>query len=358
MGKFEHEDKKLFDKFCKKYKYYPSILPAQKRIIAIGDLHGDFLLLIRILQLSGVINDDYEWIGGKTFVVQVGDQLDNCRPFDKTCDDPTNDESSFSSKTEPEDIMILNFLTELNEKAQKHNGAVISLLGNHEILNVMGDMKYVSYDDIEKFPNGKNNTNSSNKFNLGKEARINSFKPGNELANLLACTRMPAVIIGSFIFVHAGIINDFVKKLGIKKRNDLYKINYIVRKWLLGLIDSNNVTNIINASNISMFWDRILGAIPPNLNNNDSRCVKHLNNVLELLKVDKMIIGHTPQFVLNNEGINKTCGDKLWRIDFGGSFGFNKFDKNFNKNGQIVDLRKAQVLEILNDSEIKILKEI
>jgi len=45
----------------------------------------------------------------------------------------------------------------------------------------------------------------------------------------------------------------------------------------------------------------------------------------------------------------------VWRIDIGGSGAFNKFDKNYVMNGKIMEFRKAQVLEIINDKEINIL---
>ncbi|ARF09877.1 hypothetical protein Indivirus_4_49, partial [Indivirus ILV1] len=62
------------------------ILPKQERIIAIGDLHGDYNLTLEVLKLANVIDHNNKWIGGNTYVVQIGDQLDNCRPTNKRCD--------------------------------------------------------------------------------------------------------------------------------------------------------------------------------------------------------------------------------------------------------------------------------
>ncbi len=49
----------------------PSVLPAAKRVIAIGDLHGDLDKAKASFKIGGLINDDDQWIGGKTVVVQV-----------------------------------------------------------------------------------------------------------------------------------------------------------------------------------------------------------------------------------------------------------------------------------------------
>ena len=355
---YKEQDKKLFREKCPNFKYYPPIMSAVKRIIAIGDLHGDFDLTIRVLKLAKLIDNNHKWIGGETVVVQVGDQLDNCRPFDKKCEDPESDTftSSYSNDETPEDIKVLEFFTKLNFDAEKTGGKVISLLGNHEILNVMGNMNYVSYNDVKKFKSYKDNDNPELAFKNPKDARIHAFKPGNKYAKDMACTRLPAVIIGSFVFAHAGFINHFMEKMNIKSRNDLYKISLVMRKWLLNIIDQENIMNILTHRD-SLFWDRVLGSIPPNMSNNHPDCKKYLKKSLDILEVHSMVIGHTPQSFSSNSGINSTCDNKLWRIDFGGSFGFNKFDMEYNKNGNIYKIRKAQVLEILNDETINILSE-
>lgn len=53
-----------------------SILPETRRVVAIGDVHGDFKAAKRAIRISGVINDKDEWIGADTVLVQVGDQTD------------------------------------------------------------------------------------------------------------------------------------------------------------------------------------------------------------------------------------------------------------------------------------------
>lgn len=345
------KDRNLFNKYCSKYNYFPLIIGKKRRIIAIGDLHGDFELTIKLLKLAKIIDNNYNWIGLDTYVIQVGDQLDNCRPV-KVKDCTT--EHLDNIQNEAEDIKVLKFMTELNIKAKKFNGAVISLYGNHEIMNVNGNMNYVSNNDIKGFKNYKDPKNPEKKFKNALDARKHAFMPGNEYAIFLACTRIPFVIVGSFLFVHAGFIKNYLDKLKITKREDLYELNYILKKWLLGLIDKNYVIDLLNSSD-SLFWDRILGSIPPNTNEKDPICQQYLEDVLNFFQVKGMIIGHTPQFFSNQKGINSTCSNKLFRIDIGGSFVFNKFDETFLKENHTNHNRIPQVLEILEDSIINIL---
>lgn len=346
----EDYDKKMFYKECKNYNYLPTILPAVKRIVVIGDLHGDYELTFKTLLKAEVINAKMEWIGGDTVVVQTGDQIDRCRPYKYSCDHilaTKNDEAS--------DIKILRLFTKLHDQALKKGGGVYSLLGNHELMNVLGNLNYVSHKGLEEFQNYKDPTTGLIIAD-GKAARKYAFSPGNELAKFLGCTRISALIVGSFLFVHAGILPEATKILNINSREALIKINYLIRKWLLGLINKDFVDKIIESSEHSFFWNRILGNIPPNVNNNDERCLNYLAPILRLFKVNSMIIGHTPQAFSHQKGINSTCDQKLWRIDSGSSKAFNDFDENYKETGEIMELRHIQLLEIINDSKINIIK--
>ena len=112
------------------------------RIIVIGDLHGDMDATIRSLLVANVIKIDIikgkvrtvkkiVWTGGSTIVVQLGDQIDR-----KNRTDARNDENS--------EMRIIKLFDCLNRAARKSGGAVYSILGNHELMNVAGDFSYVS----------------------------------------------------------------------------------------------------------------------------------------------------------------------------------------------------------------------
>ena len=340
---------------CKHYPYTPAILSSVPRIIVMGDIHGDYKLAIHMFKLANLIkiNKDgtIKWIGRNTVVVQVGDQIDRCRPVGAmTCENPNttyNDEAS--------DIKILKLFTDLDIQSRLEGGKVISLFGNHELMNSMGQLSYVSYEGIQEFNKYKDKKNPNKTFQSPLEARKYAFSPGNEIGKFLGCTRLPAVIIGNNLFVHAGMINSIIKYLNINEKSDLETINMAVKKWLLGLLNETSVDKIIESSKNSMFWTRVLGSLPPNINMNDTVCSSYINNVLTIFKIDNIIIGHTPQSFLYSDGINSTCSNKIWRVDNGSSSAFNNFDQQLLNNGHTSHSRRPQVLEILNDTEFKVL---
>ena len=336
-------DRDNFISDCPKYEYIPTQIDRVRRIVAIGDLHGDYNVTIRTLLLAKVIEisgEKLNWIGGDTIVVQVGDQIDRCRPKNGSCDED-NDEDS--------DVLILKLFTNLNTKAKKYGGQVISLFGNHEFMNVLGQMNYVSKKGIDGFANYIDPI-TGQKFSNGLSGRQHAFK--NEYSKFFACTRIGILTIGNNIFVHAGIIPDFIKKHNIKSIDDLHKINYLLRKWLLGEIEYSKIKSLVESDN-TIFWTRQYGN-PSFICH--SECSELNDQVFSILKVGHMIIGHTPQG-RDSDGINSVCDGKVWRIDNGMSDAFNKFDDIYIKTKKRSPNRKIQVLEILNDTEFNILIE-
>lgn len=50
----------------------------RRHIVAVGDLHGDLGNARKVLQFSGVVDEDGDWTGDVDFFVQTGDIIDRC----------------------------------------------------------------------------------------------------------------------------------------------------------------------------------------------------------------------------------------------------------------------------------------
>jgi hypothetical protein len=100
-----------------------------ERIVAIGDIHGDYERYIATLQAAGLIDESGTWTGGETHLVQNGDIPDRG----------------------PDTTRIIEQLQKLTRQAAKKGGRVHSLIGNHEAMNIYGDLSYVSPGEYQAF---------------------------------------------------------------------------------------------------------------------------------------------------------------------------------------------------------------
>jgi Calcineurin-like phosphoesterase len=102
---------------------------STQSLVAIGDVHGDFDDFCAILQRVGLIDEQRHWTGGKATLVQVGDLIDRG----------------------PKPREVMDFVISLEEKAANAGGRVVALLGNHEVMNLMGDLRYVTVENYASF---------------------------------------------------------------------------------------------------------------------------------------------------------------------------------------------------------------
>ena len=92
------------------------------RVVAIGDVHGAGDQLHEILQQAGLIDDEGDWNGGTATLIQTGDFTDRG----------------------PRVREAMDLLMELEGGAREDGGEVRVLLGNHETMNLMGDVRDVT----------------------------------------------------------------------------------------------------------------------------------------------------------------------------------------------------------------------
>jgi hypothetical protein len=104
-------------------------ISTSERVVAVGDVHGAHDSFIAILRAAGVIDRRDRWAGGPTMLIQTGDVLDR---------------GDHSRKT-------LDLLRRLEREARSAGGRVIALVGNHEVMRLAGDWRYVSPGEFAAF---------------------------------------------------------------------------------------------------------------------------------------------------------------------------------------------------------------
>lgn len=245
------------------------------RLVAFGDVHGDVAAAKTALRLAGAIDLDDHWNGGNLVVIQTGDQLDR------------GDE-------EPE---ILALFDRLRDEAKKAGGAFVALNGNHEVMNVAGDFRYVTEDGFRDYASTPGSAPRLEALPSSQRGRGAAFAPGGPLALRLA-ERPVAVVAGDSVFVHGGI-------LGAHVEYGIGRMNKETRSWMRG--EKKHLPEIL-AGDSAPIWSRAYseGSVSP------AMC-EELGRVLDQLKAKRMVVGHTVQ----KSGITSACSDKVWRIDVG-----------------------------------------
>ncbi|OBZ83600.1 hypothetical protein A0J61_08350 [Choanephora cucurbitarum] len=241
-------------------------IEADRRIVALGDLHGDLPNTLEILKFSHLIDDDHHWIGGDAIFVQTGDVVD--RGTDT--------------------IKLYELIQNLRDEAPLQGGMVIPLLGNHEIMNLIGDWRYVYPGEPETFG--------------GLEARRKAFEHDGFIGEYLTMLNMTTKV-GSTVFCHGGI-TPYFGELGID--------------WI------NNQTHATIVPFMKSFGQHgdphgIYGAEGPTwyrgyaLDDEDIVC-NLLDQALDYMEANRMVVGHTVQ---HDGAIHTRCGGKVVLIDIG-----------------------------------------
>jgi len=256
-----------------------------KRIVAVGDVHGDFRKLASVLYTAKLIDPYTDWIAEDTLLIQTGDLIDR------------------GSDTIP----IFDLMLKLREQAQKVGGDVYMLLGNHEVMNLQEDYRYVTRGDVMSFG--------------GLYTRKREFALAGKYGKLLREDMNTTMIVDDTLFVHAGL-NSAYAKAGIDQINNY--VHYILQNY-----PAEQLFYATVFGNDGPFWTRLMA-----LGEEEYTC-EELDSVLEILEVKRMVVGHTVQ---ENGRINTRCKGKLIMIDvglsefYGGNFAYLEF---LNEKNQI-----------------------
>jgi Calcineurin-like phosphoesterase len=167
-----------------KLKVEPSEYNKVGKMLVVSDIEGNYETLHRFLVANGVIDEQHNWTFGAGHLVCLGDFFDRGQ-----------------NVTE-----CLWLIYDLEEKAKAAGGYVHFILGNHEIMNMSNDFRYV---------HGKYVKNAE----MMQEPIVNWYKSNTELGRWLA-TKNIIERVGDMLFVHGGIASE-VNKMDL----DIAEIN-------------------------------------------------------------------------------------------------------------------------------------
>jgi hypothetical protein len=300
----------------------PSLAQQQPRIVAVGDLHGDYKAWQDIARGAGLINAKGHWAAGKTILVQLGDITDR----------------------EPDSLKIVKSLQQLQREAARAGGKTIVVLGNHEAMNLLGDNRYTTPGEYAAFADGQSATRRDRIYETNR-AQVEAFyrtqdpkataeqiratwmnehppgwvehklawSPSGELGQWAA--RNPAILkIGNTLFAHGGISAEYA-------RQPLDAVNKRVAV-AMGAADDSPASVLTDP--LGPLWYRGLVTADPEALAARAALKpptpalttdQELDQVLAAYGAQRLVVGHTPSL----KGIQITGNGRLARIDTGNS---------------------------------------
>lgn len=254
-----------------------------ERIVAVGDIHGDYDNFVQVLQNAGLINRRTNWTGGETHLVQLGDIPDRGPDTDK----------------------VIELMQKLERQALRDGGRVHPLIGNHEAMNIYGDLRYIHPGEFEAFRNRRSEQVRENfyqrsveqlianqpdfvpdanfkadfesKYPLGFVEHRLAWSTQGDIGSWVA-THNTVIKINRTLFLHGGISREF---LGMS----ITEINDQVRSELQGNLPEEPG---VSESELGPLWYRGLATGDETM---ESTLV---DEILDFYDVDHVVIGHTP----------------------------------------------------------------
>lgn len=288
------------------------------RIIAVGDLHGDYSAWMDIARAAGLVDAANHWAGGRTTLVQLGDIADRG----------------------PDSLKIIRSLQQLQAEAPRAGGRVFVILGNHEAMNLLGDFRYTTPGEYAAFVDDRSPARREQLYVRLREQLESAARKTNPNATpsqvrgaWLARTPLGWVEhrdawsyrgdlgrwasrnsaigkVGDTLFVHGGISAEY-------SRVPLDDVN---RRIAAAMRSAQGGPGSVLEDPLGPLWYRGLAAADP-----DAAAVRsamrspalppdqELTAVLAAYGAKRLVIGHTPSLA----GIFISTDGRLARIDTG-----------------------------------------
>lgn len=232
------------------YPVQPADYSGIDKLMVVGDVHGEYDVLVELLQGNGVIDDKLNWSWGSGHLVFVGDIFDRGDGVTES----------------------LYLIKKLQRQAKENQGRLTLLLGNHEIMILMRDSRYAA-------PKYKN---MSNRLMINYPR---FFASDTELGKWLRSLNA-VVKINDMIFVHGGLSADLVKR-----NLSLEQINLNIRKSLQadnGMSHEEIMKSIYFPENPLWYRGYMMKTKTYPLISSDD-----LDNVLDFYGAKSIFFGHT-----------------------------------------------------------------
>ncbi|MFZ6679382.1 metallophosphoesterase [Undibacterium sp. Tian12W] len=236
------------------------------KFAAISDIHGQFDLMLKLLQANGIINQDWQWTYGKGHLVITGDVLDRG----------------------PKVTEALWLLYALEAQASAAGGGVHLLLGNHEAISMAGDVRYLNkkYAAVAQHLNISYQQMFDNSSVLGRWLR----------------SKPVIVQVNDMLFMHGGLHPDHQNlNMSLQQVNEKYRSTLGLSK---AQIKTDDVLSWLYGS-IGPLWYRGYFNAP-------KLPVADLDKMLQQLKLERIVVGHTTM-----DGVYSHYQGKVISIDSG-----------------------------------------
>lgn len=193
-----------------------SEIAKPKKLIILSDIEGEFGAMRKFLQANKVIDEHYKWTFGDGHLLLVGDFVDRGKQVTE----------------------VLWLIYSLEEQAHAAGGDVHYVLGNHEIMNLSGDLRYLN----AKYQRTAQLMNKPFPALLGEDTELGQWFRSKHVAMKL----------GDILFVHGGI-SPQVYNMDI----DVNKINKLTRPFFAdSLYNYPNMETDILMGDYGPFWYR------------------------------------------------------------------------------------------------------
>ena len=288
------------------------------RIIAVGDLHGDYEAWAAIVGAAGLVDGKGRWSGGSATLVQLGDVPDRG----------------------PDSLKIVRQLMKLQREAKAKGGRVIALVGNHEAMMMTGDLRYVHPGEYRAFTTRDSEALRNRIYQANRAAIEGAYRaktpamaadavrqawmtanppgmlehqaawgPNGEIGRWVLGN--PAVVkLGDSLFVHGGLSAAYTQ----------FSPEQINRRVADALKAQDQAPAAIINDPAGPLWYRGLITRAPGDEANIAPAApagqplpieQEIALVLEAFNVNRIVLGHTP----SPTGIVSADRGALWRID-------------------------------------------